>query len=69
MKKSRAKKPAELAPKKKSEPITFELFFAKCVREDKLKFWQREEIAWFFRDMRLRDKEDLEVYEEALKGY
>lgn len=49
--------------------MTFELFFVKCVREGKLNFWQRGEVEAFFKTKRLRPKEDLKVYEEALKAF
>lgn len=52
--------------KKLSQEIPFELFFAKCVFEGKLKYWQRKEIFAFFKDMNLREKEDLTTYEETL---
>jgi hypothetical protein len=46
---------------KPSSEITFEAFFVKCVLEGKLKDWQRQELrAFFFTDMKLREKEDLE---------
>ncbi len=51
---------------KLSQQISFEMFFAKCVHEKKLKPWQHKEIAAFFKDMKLRDKEDLKVYEDTL---
>lgn len=51
---------------KPSQEISFELFFANSVREGKLKKWQHKEIAAFFKDMKLREKEDLKVYEDAL---
>ena len=55
---------------KPSSEITFEAFFVKCVREGKLKDWQRLEIrAFFLTDMKLREKEDLETYEETLGKY
>lgn len=54
---------------KPSSAITFDAFFAKCVRESKLKSWQYREIAVFFKDLNLKEKEDLEVYEETLKKY
>lgn len=51
---------------KPSQEITFDLFFAKCVTEGKLRSWQHREILAFFRDLKLRDKEDLKVYEDSL---
>lgn len=51
---------------KPSQQISFEMFFAKCVHEKKLKSWQYKEIAAFFKDMNLKDKEDLKVYEDTL---
>lgn len=55
---------------KPSSEITFEAFFVKCVQEGKLKDWQRLEIkAFFLSDMKLREKEDLETYEETLGKY
>jgi len=55
--------------KKSNSEITFEAFFIKCVSEGKLKNWQQKEIAAFFKDLKLRDKEDLEIYEQTLKKY
>lgn len=49
--------------------ITFDVFFAKCVREDKLRFWQRSEVEAFFKDLRLRTKEYLVTFEEALNKF
>lgn len=60
--------PLTEAPKP-SSAITFDAFFAKCVKEGKLKSWQSKEIAVFFKDLGLREKEDLELYEETLKKY
>lgn len=54
---------------KPSSEITFEAFFTKCVFEGKLKSWQKLEIATFFKDAKLKDKEDLEVYEATLGKY
>jgi len=59
----------QIGAKKLSSEVTFESFFVKCVREGKLREWQRLEIAAFFRDLKLREKEDLEVFEESLKKY
>lgn len=68
--KSRAKVSKSSKEDKKPSPkVTFETFFFKCVIEGKLKSWQRKEIAAFFKDMKLKDKEDSEVYEEMLKRY
>jgi hypothetical protein len=52
----------------KSE-ITFDLFFEKCVREGKLKSWQRMEIEAFFKDHKLREKEDSKIYADTLAKY
>ena len=54
---------------KPSSALTMEMFIAKCIHEGRLKPWQDKEIAAFFRDMKLRDKEDLEVYEAMLGKY
>lgn len=51
---------------KPSQEISFELFFARCVHEGKLKHWQHKEISAFFKDMNLREKEELKVYEDTL---
>lgn len=64
----RRKSSSASAGDKKNE-MTFELFFVKCVREGKLNFWQRGEVEAFFKTKRLRPKEDLKVYEEALKAF
>lgn len=66
-KKQRLKIPeASIQVEKSSQEISFEMFFAKCVYEKKLKSWQYKEILAFFRDMKLKDKEDLKVYEDTL---
>lgn len=57
------------ASETKPEIMTFETFFAKCVRIGKLKKWQHDEVAAFFKDHRLKAKEDPEVFEETLKRY
>lgn len=54
---------------KLSQEVTFETFFAKCVNDGKLQFWQHDEIAIFFKENRLRQKEDFQVYEDTLKRY
>jgi len=54
---------------KPSQVMTFDAFFNKCVMEGRLKKWQRLEIAAFFRDLNLREKEDLELFETSLKKY
>lgn len=54
---------------KLSSEITFDQFFVKCVHEGKLKHWQHNEIAAFFKDLRLKEKEDLKTYEAALVKY
>lgn len=56
--------------KKESSQITFEAFFEQCVREGRLKRWQRLEIETFFvTDLRLKRKEDLDTYQTALEKY
>jgi hypothetical protein len=70
----RKKSSAEISTQKNEERkpcsrITFEAFFHKCVFEGKLKVWQHKEIAAFFQDKKLKDKEDLEIYEETLSTY
>ena len=57
------------AKEKPSSAITFDMFFIKCVKEGKLKHWQRNEIAAFFKDMKLTEKEDLKDYEAILTKY
>lgn len=61
--------PSLVKAQKPSSATTFDAFFAKCVKEGKLKSWQSKEIAVFFKDLGLREKEDLELYEETLKKY
>lgn len=60
---------SESNERKLVQEIPFELFFAKCVFEKKLKSWQRKEILAFFKDMKLREKEDLTVYEKILRKF
>lgn len=50
----------------KSSQIAFDLFFAKCVQDRKLRPEQHREIQEFFRDLGLRSKEEQSVFEEAL---
>lgn len=74
MEKRRRKDPvadsvSEIKVEKPSSQITFGAFFAKCVKEERLKSWQLKEIAVFFKELGLREKEDLELYEETLKKY
>ena len=49
--------------------VTFDWFFVRSVMNGKLKMWHKREIAAFFKDMKLNDKENLEVFESALKKY
>lgn len=51
---------------KPSQDIHFDLFFAKCVREKRLRAEQHREILVFFRGLSLRDREAPEIYEQAL---
>lgn len=67
-KKTRKKSSRASASGRKPQ-ITLELFLTKCIREGKIRFWQKQEIEAFFRDKKLKDKEDLEVYEDTLKKY
>jgi hypothetical protein len=65
-KKQRLKVPEAAVEVKPSQQISFEMFFAKSIQEGKLKPWQHKEILAFFKDMGLREKEDLKVYEDTL---
>lgn len=67
----RSKRRSDEDEAKKSGPeqVLMRRFLEKCVREGKIKPWQPAEIAAFFRDMKLKDKEDPKVYEETLKKY
>jgi hypothetical protein len=69
MKKQRKKAEKGSDAESKVEIISFEAFFARAVCQGKVRFWQRDEVAAFFRDCRLREKEDSEKYEAALKRY
>jgi hypothetical protein len=69
MEKQRTKTKKSAVEPKPSLALTFESFFAKCVFEGRLKSWQQLEIAAFFKDAGLRDKEDLDTYEAILKKY
>lgn len=69
-KRKKTRKKSSDAPAGGKKPqITLELFLTKCIREGKIRFWQKREIEAFFRDRKLKDKEDLEVYEDTLKKY
>ena len=59
----------EVSVEKSNSEITFEAFFSKCVFDGKLKSWQRQEIAAFFKDKKLKEKENLDVYESTLALY
>lgn len=64
-KKTRSKKKS----KKISNEVPFKNFFAQCVRDGKLRYWQEAEIWAFFRDNRLRAKEDINLYRKMLEKY
>lgn len=49
--------------------ITMDLFLSEAVRLKLIKPWQIREIATFFREKKLRNKEDLETYKAALRDY
>jgi len=58
-------KPKKLSP----EPVLMRRFLEKCAREGKIRPWQIAELESFFRDTKLKEKEDPKVYEETLKKY
>lgn len=62
----RRKKPA---PKKESTEVTFKAFFSWCVITGRLDPHQEAEILAFFRDHRLKDKEDKDKYLKVLQKY
>ena len=70
-KRRRKKRRSDKDQAKKSGPelVLMRRFLEKCVREKKIKPWQPAEIAAFFKDHKLKDKEDQKVYEETLKKY
>lgn len=49
--------------------VSFDVFFAKQVKNGKLGFWQRQEILTFFKGKGLGDLEDQDKYEQILKLY
>lgn len=53
----------------KVEYINFSQFFQRCVAQGVLKPFQEKELYAFFRDKGLRDKEDLDKFQKALKEY
>lgn len=53
--------------KQQSDKITFDIFFSKMVKEERLFFWQRNEILTFFTENGLSTIEDQDKYEEILK--
>lgn len=65
---SKEKLPKEPEPQVSPE-ITFDAFFEIAARQGKVKYRQRDEISAFFRDLKLREKEDVVTYESALKKY
>lgn len=59
----------EPSEEKPSPQVTFDAFFNRCVWEGRLRDSQRKEIAAFFRDRNLKEKENLELYESTLALY
>lgn len=55
--------------KKQDSKVTFKAFFSRCIILGKVKPWQENEIYAFFKTQNLKDKEDLDIYEEMLKKY
>lgn len=55
--------------KKRDSKVTFKAFFTRCIVLGQLKPWQEREIYEFFRAQDLKDKENIEVYQEMLKKY
>lgn len=54
---------------KESKEVTFKAFFSWCVNTGKLLEHQENEILAFFRDHRLKDKEDRDKYLKVLENY
>ena len=52
-----------------AEKVPFKAFFARCVNTGLLKPWAESEIHSYFRGLGLSDKEDQDVYMQALKKY
>lgn len=70
-KKTRKKtsKTAEKKVQNESSEISFKAFFDMCVRKGKLRPEQDREIEAFFKDMKLKSKEDLDTYRKMLEKY
>lgn len=49
--------------------VTFKTFFNQCVMLKRLNSWQYDEIRAFFSQHKLKDKEDVKIFEEVLKKY
>ena len=67
-KKKASKRRKKKAPAKSKE-VTFKSFFTWCVVTGKLLEHQENEILAFFRDHRLKDKEDRDKYLKVLENY
>ena len=71
MERKRKKKASSRRRKTPKEPteVTFKQFFSWCVNTGKLAEYQEKEILAFFRDHRLKDKEDRDKYLKVLDKY
>ncbi len=68
-KKGRKGDASSKSEQKSSSEVTLDQFLERAVHQGKIRPWQRKEIAVFFRDKKLKDKEDSKIYEETLKKY
>lgn len=70
--KKKSKKVLETQPEvevKAPEKITFSAFFSQALNQRLVRAGQEKEILAFFKDLRLKEKEDLETYLQALSKY
>lgn len=70
--KKKSKKVLEAQPEveiKALEKITFSAFFSQALNRQLVRTGQEKEILAFFKDLRLKEKEDLDTYLQALSKY
>ena len=65
----KSSKKASKKVKKQDSKVTFKAFFSRCVILGQLQPWQEKEIYTFFQTHNLKDKEDLDIYQETLSKY
>ena len=51
------------------EMVSFKVFFASSIEKGLINHWQEREVHAFFRDLGLKDKEQPDLYKDALAKY